>query len=1150
MALPEDHLAKFHKMADAKEMWEAIKSRFGGNDESKKMQKYLLKQQFEGFSVSASEGLHKGYDRFQTLLTQLEIHGTGVSHEDADQKYLRSLPSSWSQVALIMRTKPWLDTLSFDDLYNNLRVFERDVKGTTASSSSNIQNVAFVSADNTSSTNDVNTAYSVSLPFVSKSYKEGSSSYTNEVIHSFFANQSSAPQMNYDDLQQINNDDMEEIDLKRPKWNASIGTKWGILLETAELNGIKTAEKEMLGTMETKLIDNGRRPVYQDDSKALVTINGEDIDWSGHVEEDIQNYAMMAYSSSNPGSDNEFGLGYGDYRYGSILSYENEVLHSVFMNKECDLEDSPVNDRYAKGMHAVPLPMTGNYMPSGPDVEIDYSKFTYDPKQTSVDELDAKTSENATCESDSSVETTTSMPATVKITPKVVSEPKVWTDAPIIEEYESDSDDDLVSNVQEEKEKPSFAFTDTAKHVKTSRENVKETSTPNHCPKVEKHGRHSHSRKGLGYAFTKKSCFDCGSFSHLKRDYEFHEKRMAKQAELATSMTKDDPHKALKDKGIFDSGCSRHMTGNKAHLVDYLEFKGGSIAFGRGNRRITGKGKIKTGRLDFEDVYHVEEIKHYNLFSVSQMCDKKNKVLFTDTNCFVLSPNFKLPDENQVLLKIPRQHNMYSFNLKNIDPSRYLSWLFAKASIDESYKWHRRLGHVNFKNLNKLVKGNLVKGLPSKIFENDHTCVTCQKGKQNKASCMAKTAEAVNTACYVLNRILVTKPQINTPYELLTSRQPIISYLRPFGCHVTILNTIDQLGMFDGKSDSGFLVGYSLNSRAFRVYNLETNKVEENLHVNFLENKPNVVEKEHAWMFDLANLTNSLNYEHVSLEKQANKAAGPSEANNSTGIGYNCGYLLKRRKVLVVPGMPKLNLSRNEQEANDALRKEAIHDSLDANTNTAKLLNAVSAPVSAVGPSRALNDAEPSYPNDPSMPYLEDIFASPSEGIFINSSYDDEGVVTDFNNLETTVNFQIQKVWILVDLPFGKKAIGTKWFYRNKKDEMEVVVRNKARLVAQRHRQKEGIDYDEVFAPVARIEAIRIFLAFASYMGFLVYQMDVKSAFLYGLIDKEVYVTQPPSFVDPKFPNKVYKVVKALYGLHQAPRGGYRRGAIDKTLFI
>ncbi|GKF95979.1 hypothetical protein Tco_0288714, partial [Tanacetum coccineum] len=136
MALPEDHLAKFHKMTDAKEMRDAIKSRFGRNDESKKMQKYILKQQFEGFYVSNIEGLHKGYDKFQSLLSQLEIHGAGVSTEDANQKFLRSQPSAWLQVSLIMRTKPGVDSLSFDDMYNNLRVFESDIKGSTASSSS------------------------------------------------------------------------------------------------------------------------------------------------------------------------------------------------------------------------------------------------------------------------------------------------------------------------------------------------------------------------------------------------------------------------------------------------------------------------------------------------------------------------------------------------------------------------------------------------------------------------------------------------------------------------------------------------------------------------------------------------------------------------------------------------------------------------------------------------------------------------------------------------------------------------------------------------------------------------------------------------------------------------------------------------------
>ncbi|GKF95609.1 putative ribonuclease H-like domain-containing protein, partial [Tanacetum coccineum] len=133
------------------------------------------------------------------------------------------------------------------------------------------------------------------------------------------------------------------------------------------------------------------------------------------------------------------------------------------------------------------------------------------------------------------------------------------------------------------------------------------------------------------------------------------------------------------------------------------------------------------------------------------MCDKKNKVLFIDTECLVLSPDFKLPDENQVLLRVPRQNNMYSFNLENIVPSRGLACLIVKATVDESNKWHRRLGHVNFKNLNKLVKGNLVRGLPSKISQNDHTCVAFQKGKQHKASYKAKSVSSISLPLQLLH---------------------------------------------------------------------------------------------------------------------------------------------------------------------------------------------------------------------------------------------------------------------------------------------------------------------------------------------------------------------------------------------------------------
>nr|GEX18391.1 copia protein [Tanacetum cinerariifolium] len=572
--------------------------------------------------------------------------------DSVKHKFLSSLPSSWSQVALIIRTKPGLDTLSFDDLYNNLRVFERDVKGTTTSSS-NTQNVAFMSADNTSSTNDVSTAYSVSSPSVSKSHKEGYSSYTNEVIHSFFANQSSDPQLDYADLEQINDDDMEEMDLK---WQVAIISmrikKFYKRTETADLKGTKMAEEKML----------------------------EDIDWSSYVEEDTQNYVMMAYSSSNSGSDNEV-----------VIRDTKEIL------------------------------------------------------------------------------------------------------------------------------------------------------------------------------------------------------------------------------------------GTKS--------------------------------------------------STTTMCDKKNKVLFIDTGCLMMSPDFKLPDENQVLLTIPRQHNMYSFNLKNINHSRDLAWLFAKASIDESTKWHRRL------------------------VENQANKSAGPKEANNSAGTQAKDDQGANS---------------------------------------------EEIDLHEEHFVMPIWSAYSTTVKSSR------DKIEKNNDFNTCEKPVSQVEQ-------------------IFLEELE-------------------------------------KLKRHEKEANDASespKKGATHDIQNASTSSTNLINTASTPLSTAGPSRAFNDGE--------LLYLDD-------------------------SLILTLRIFIPvQVWILVDLPFRKKAIGTKWVYMKKKDERGVVVRNKARLVTQGHRQEEGIEYDEVFAPVARIEAIRIFLAFASYMGFIVYQMDVKSAFLYGIIDEQVYVSQPPGFVDSKFPNK---------------KSRYRKGAIDKTLFI
>ncbi|GJT89887.1 putative ribonuclease H-like domain-containing protein [Tanacetum coccineum] len=826
------------------------------------------------------------------------------------------------------------------------------------------------------------------------------------------------------------------------------------------------------------------------------------------------------------------------------------------------------------------------------------------------------------------------------------------------------------------------------------------------------------------------------------------------------------------DQGVIDSGCSRHMTRNMSYLTDYEEINEGYVASGSNPKgvKITRKCTIKTGNLDFENVYFVREIK-FNLFSISQMCDKKNSVLFNDTECIVLSPNFKLTDESQVLLKVPRKNNMYSVDLKNIVPKGGLTCLFAKATSDESELWHRRLGHINFKTMNKLVKGNLVRGLPLKLFENNQTCVACQKGKQHRASCkskivssisqplhmlhmdlfgptfvkslmkkmyclvvtddyskfswvfflaikdetsgiiksfitrvknlinqrvkvircdngtefknkkmnqfcerkgikrkfsVAKTpqqngAEAVNTACYVQNRVLVTKPHNKTLYELFLGRKPALGFMRLFGCPVTILNTIDHLGKFDGKADEGFFVRYSINSKAFRVFNNRTRIVEENLHVQFSENTPNIAGSRPNWLFDINALTKPMKYKLVVARNQSNGNAGKKACDDA---GKAIMKSVPGKDYILLPlwtadppfsqsskSSPDVGfkpLGYDEKKVTEELEKEGGDPSKedkrddqekDASVNSTNNVNADSTnEVNVVGRKASIE-----LPDDPNMPPLEDIvysdddedvgaeadmnnldafmYVSPIPTTRVHKDHPGEQIIRDLNSAPQTrrmtknleehglfssvqqrtnhkdfqnclfacflsqvepkkviqalqdpswieamqdelLQFKLQKVWTLVDLPNGKRPIGTKWVFRNKKDERGIVIKNKARLVAQGYTQEEGIDYDEVFAPVARIEAIRLFLAYASFKDFVVYQMDVKSAFLYGKIEEEVYVCQPPGFEDPDFPDRVYKVEKALYGLHQAPRAwyetlstylldnGFQRGKIDKTLFI
>ncbi|GJX86896.1 putative ribonuclease H-like domain-containing protein [Tanacetum coccineum] len=878
------------------------------------MQKNVLKHQFENFSTASNESLDKAYDRFQKLISQLEVHGAPISKEDINQKFLRSLPSSWNQIALIMRNKPDIDEIDIDDLYNNLRVYEDELKRSLGSNSAS-QNLAFLSSKNTGGTNEVSTAsgdFGVSI--AGGINQVPSTPCAHDVAYSFLAQPTTSPQLENEDFQQMDGDDLEELDLRwqvamltvrvkkfiqRTGRNLDFKEKRPVSLDKSKIECYNYHRKGHFAREcrsgrnqgRRSYGDNGRSnaPTTESSSQALVAQDGlGGYDWSNDFEVEPVNYALMAISSSSSSSSSD----------SEVVKERDKLKDKIAKWEEStkNLDEILNSQMSARDKTGLGYSTQLNELSSNHETDSENSLSIFDVRSSDEE----NTSENDRFSK---------------------NRPSVSTARPGVS---------IVRHVSTAR--PSVS---TARPVFTARPSVS-TARPVYVTRPI-YPRMDNVRPR-------------GSCSPIKRAIQ----RSCYNA-------------------VVDSGCSSHMTGNKAYLSDYEDFNGGFVAFGSDPKggKITGKGKIKTANLDFDDVYFVDELK-FNLFSVSQMCDKKNSVLFTESECLILSPSFKLLDESQVVLRAPRKDDVYSLDLKNIVPSGGITCLYANATADESKLWHRRLGHVNFKNINKLVKGHLVRGLPSKVFVNDHTCVACKKGKQHKASCKAKLeriirkplellhmdlfgpvsvesinkkryclvvtddfsrfswvfflatkdetseilcnliiglenqlshnvkiircdngtefknhamnefcakkgikrefsvartpqqngvaerknrtlieaartmladsllpipfwAEAVNTACYVLNRVLVTKPQNKTPYELLIGKSPSISFMRPFGCPLTILNTLDSLGKFDGKSDEGYLLGYSTSSKAFRVYNKRTKRVEENLHINFLD---------------------------------------------------------------------------------------------------------------------------------------------------------------------------------------------------------------------------------------------------------------------------------------------------------------------------
>ncbi|GJY56587.1 putative ribonuclease H-like domain-containing protein [Tanacetum coccineum] len=639
--------------------------------------------------------------------------------------------------------------------------------------------------------------------------------------------------------------------------------------------------------------------------------------------------------NSQTSSKDKTGLGYGD-QLNENDSSGSELFNSVFDSLSSDGDDNQTNDRFKKDneYHVVPPPLTRNYMPSLADLSF-----------AGLDDSVYRPTTNKTSASVSQVETSITPPSnTIKSSFKKIKFTKA-------------------------RNKP----------VKSDKQAVKPRMVTQ-SPKVDRKdwNRKMTQKLGLGFGFTKKACFVCGSHNHLIKDYDFHEKRMSKKSILndkgkgtghrevrpiwnktqrinhqnkfapTTVLTRSGriPVSTAKQyvntvtpKNRVNASKSKINTFPKSHSPSRRPFYKSTVL----NTRVS-KEKVNTIRVNGVNIAGQTAISTVKGNGVTAwMLQEYDKELEEQMEYLtVMSPGNdreqKLPYFYQDMME---DKAICTMDLRMVVPSGDLTCLFAKAIIDESKLWHRRLGHVNFKKMNKLVKGILVRGLPLKIFNNDHTCVACQKGKQHKASCKAKLmssisqplqmlhmdlfgptsvrsinhktyclvvtddfsrcdngtefknremnefcglkgikrefsvartpqqngvaerknmtlieaartmladsllptvfwAEAVNTACYVLNRVLVIKPHNKTPYELIFGRPPSISFMRPFGCPVTILNTLDPLGKFDGKAEEGFLVGYSVNSKAFKVFNSQTRKVEENLHVNFLENKLNV----------------------------------------------------------------------------------------------------------------------------------------------------------------------------------------------------------------------------------------------------------------------------------------------------------------------
>ncbi|GJX53494.1 putative ribonuclease H-like domain-containing protein [Tanacetum coccineum] len=784
---------------------------------------------------------------------------------------------------------------------------------------------------------------------------------------------------------------------------------------------------------------------------------------------------LVKLINSSMSSRSKFGLGYGD-TFGSDEVFDPSAP-SIFDTTPEDVEGKPLYDRFVKavGMHVVPPPIAGTFMPPSNMPDLDDTQVTYGSKSNTHFDTNSVSNDFVSCDnsdksSDSETTGFASCASSVKSPSTTTNEHLASASRSIDNKTVSKTADQRPSSTNDDS---SFSFKENVKPPRNL------SNIPSFVPRAASVTAGSRNRPASVNAGRP---FSAGWKNHaarpITRPTSLHFQHFNRHG-CYNQLHMDEGRwgtvvKTSVGRTLVRCGCSRSITGNKEKFDDFVKIIGGTVTFGGGDGKITGKGTIRTSKLNFENVYYVEELQNFNLFSVSQICDTKNKVLFTDKECLVLSKEFQLPENSQVVLRIPRRHNLYCFNLFEIQPKRDVTCLLAKASLDESTKWHRRMMPlcwfslvsfwglrmrtiiISLRTLLPLLKTIKLRRDYSNARTPQQNGVAERKNRtlieaartmlaDSKLPTMFWT-EAVSTACYVLNRVLVTKPHNKTPYELVSGKVPNISHLKPFGCLVTILNTSDHLGKFEGKADEGFIVGYAAHSKAYRVYNLSSKKIEETLNLRYLEDKPNVQGLGHEWYFDLDYLTDSLGYTRF----KTNQPAGTQDTNIHAGTQDDSDSECDEQ-VIVVPSFPSnsfsgpkvheasdmvesssdyaeelARLQKQAYEANATAEKHlsqadpaasrnwvpagkidsAAGDSYGPTETSTPVVKPVHTDAPSLPPGHSLDSSEHStrYPSPSDLAItmsssseMEDIYQHPDTDIFSSSSYDDDfgGTVTN-----------------------------------------------------------------------------------------------------------------------------------------------------------